>query len=536
MKRWKRIWSGALPLFLGFWALMLAVLAVVTIGSQKADMQNQAENARHAVAEQYREVWAGDAAEEKKNYILSWRLTGQLSAGDGIFLSAFYGPDGQLLTRTPMARGCACFPGTGVYSWFFQLDPVLSEDEQLALAGLLRENRDLQQFYGASGGLYEARATGGLYCEVVGVADPALEIVYPQSITYVYEDRSVLILDSDSDFFSGKELTTLRFDAVQLTSALVGAEASPRALLRRWREAESNLEQLLAFSPPQLSRAGSSSNGSQSSSIDGAVVLATAYAYSPLGLAAQSLWLTALLTLAAAAAMAAYTDHKQRQALQRQRDFTRAAAHELKTPLAVLRGHAEALREDIAPDKRAQYLDIVLEESDRMAALVGQLLELSRLDRGDPLRRETFDLGDLVRAVWSPLSLQLARKDLTLELDLPPCTIGGDRDKLREAVENLASNALRHCTPGGQIQVRLTRENGEIRLSVCNDGPAIAPEDLAHLFEPFYRGDRSRSRDQGGTGLGLAIAQAAAQAHGGRCTAENLPNGPSFTILLPDRP
>ena len=243
-----------------------------------------------------------------------------------------------------------------------------------------------------------------------------------------------------------------------------------------------------------------------------------------------------VLARAAAAAMAAYTDHKQRQALQRQRDFTRAAAHELKTPLAVLRGHAEALREDIAPDKRAQYLDIVLEESDRMAALVGQLLELSRLDRRDPLRRETFDLGDLVRAVWSPLSLQLARKDLTLELDLPPCTISGDRDKLREAVENLASNALRHCTPGGQIQVRLTRENGEIRLSVCNDGPAIAPEDLAHLFEPFYRGDRSRSRDQGGTGLGLAIAQAAAQAHGGRCTAENLPNGPSFTILLPDRP
>lgn len=139
MKRWKRIWSGALPLFLGFWALMLAVLGVVTIGSQKADMQNQAENARHAVAEQYREVWAGDAAEEKKNYILSWRLAGQLSAGDGIFLSAFYGPDGQLLTQTPMARGCACFPGTGVYSWFFRLDPVLSEDEQLALAGLLRE-------------------------------------------------------------------------------------------------------------------------------------------------------------------------------------------------------------------------------------------------------------------------------------------------------------------------------------------------------------------------------------------------------------
>ena len=71
-----------------------------------------------------------------------------------------------------MARGCACLPGTGVYNWFFQLDPVLSEDEQLALAGLLRKNRDLQQFYGTSGGLYETRATGGLYCEGGGRGGP----------------------------------------------------------------------------------------------------------------------------------------------------------------------------------------------------------------------------------------------------------------------------------------------------------------------------------------------------------------------------
>lgn len=239
---------------------------------------------------------------------------------------------------------------------------------------------------------------------------------------------------------------------------------------------------------------------------------------------------TELNTLAAA-----FNDAQAQLAgqLERERAFTRAAAHELKTPLAILRTHAEALREDIAPEKREYYLDIVLDETDRMAELVGRLLELSRLESGATLDRETVDLSALVREVWAPLALQLEQKDITLSMELEEIQVEGDRVRLKEAIENLASNTLRHCTQGGQIQVRLERHESQANLSVYNDGPAVLAEDLPHLFEPFYRGDKSHNRDSGGTGLGLAIVRAAVLAHSGDCSVENREGGVCFQIQLP---
>lgn len=154
--------------------------------------------------------------------------------------------------------------------------------------------------------------------------------------------------------------------------------------------------------------------------------------------------------------------------LERERNFTRAAAHELKTPLAILRTHAEALREDIAPEKREEYLDVILDESDRMAQLVGRLLELSRLEAGAPLNRETVELSALVREVWGRLELQLEQKGITLTLELEEIQIEGDRARLEEAVENLASNALRYCGKGRRIQVSLARRGETACLSVYN--------------------------------------------------------------------
>lgn len=219
--------------------------------------------------------------------------------------------------------------------------------------------------------------------------------------------------------------------------------------------------------------------------------------------------------------------------LQRERSFTRGAAHELKTPLAVLRTHAEALREDISPEKRGAYLDIILDESDRMSALVGSLLELSRLEAGTPLKEEPLELSALVREVWAPLALPAEQKDISLTLELEELWVEGDRERLKEAVENLATNALRHCAPGGQIRILLKKTDSGILLSVTNDGPTISSQDLPHLWEPFYRGDQGRSRGTGGTGLGLAIVRAAAGAHGGTWGAENLPGGVRFWITLP---
>ena len=219
--------------------------------------------------------------------------------------------------------------------------------------------------------------------------------------------------------------------------------------------------------------------------------------------------------------------------LERERAFTRGAAHELKTPLAIIRTHAEALGEDIAPEKRGEYLNIILEESDRMGQLVGRLLELTRLESGVALNVAPLNLADVVREVWNPLALQLEQKEVSLSLELEEVWLEGDRERLKEAVGNLASNALRHVEKGKHIQVSLAKQGEQVRVSVYNDGPAIPDKDLPHLFEPFYRGDKSRSRDSGGTGLGLAIVRAAVSAHGGSCGVEQRAGGPCFWLCLP---
>ena len=269
-------------------------------------------------------------------------------------------------------------------------------------------------------------------------------------------------------------------------------------------------------------------------SMDGSLeqIVVSNYALPPLYLL-YGLEPAILLTLAAAVALACWLTWLETRAIRRERNFTRAAAHELKTPLAVLRSHAEALREDIDPAKREQYLDVVLDESDRMAALVGQLLDLSRLERGIPLKRERVDFAALVRACFDRLSLSAGERDLHVTLNLTEGMVSGDRARLEEAVGNLASNALRYTPAGGSISVRLENSRGKLWLAVDNDGRGFTPRELSRLWEPFYRGDPARSRDTGGAGLGLAIVRAAVRAHGGTCGAENRAGGVRFWLELP---
>ena len=535
MKRLKRLFTGTLPLFLLLWAGMMALLVGLNGQKLKGEVQLAVQSACQNAESYYQSVWSGGATEARKPAILASWLGNHFDNYDGVIQFRFYDSSGKELARSQLTNSRASLPGTGVYDWYLRLDAVLSPEEQVELARKLREEPRLRFFRGLPREPDTASDTDALWCDVVGVVDEEQQVIYPKTITHVYRDREVTLVDTDSSFFEGKELSTMRFEAVDLFSALEARNARPREMLDQWQEVEQEVDLLfegLNDLPDTFSSVSVSSNTACYPLSDG-TLFGYGFSYTPFYQTIQDLKSTALFTLLAAIAMALFTDHRQRQALQRERDFARAAAHELKTPLAVLRAHAEALREDIAPEKREQYLDVVLSESDRMTTLVGRLLELARPQAKEKLHKEPVDLAALVQEVFAPLSLPLEQNNLHLHLELEEVSLTGDRAQLREAVENLASNALRYAASGGTIRVTVEPWGSRVRLTVYNDGPNIPSEDLPRLWEPFYRADPSRSRDSGGTGLGLAIVQNTVEAHGGRCWAENRPVGVAFVMELP---
>lgn len=535
MKGLKRIFTGTLPLFLLLWAGMMGILWGLSGQKLKGEVQFAVQSACQNAESYYQSVWSGEATEARKPAILASWLGNQLYDYDGIVQFRFYTADGQELARSQLTNSRASLPGTSTLDWYLWLDAVLSPEEQVELAEKLREEPSLRIFQALPREPDTESETDALWCDVVGVVDEERQIVYPKTITYVYRGKEVTLVDTDSSFFEGKELTTMRFEAVDLFSALEARNASPREMLDQWQEVEQEVDLLfegLNDLPDTFSSVSVSSNTACYPLSDG-TLFGYGFSYIPTHRIIEELKSTALFTLLAAIAMALFTDHRQRRAIQRERDFARAAAHELKTPLAVLRAHAEALREDIAPEKRDQYLDVVLSESDRMSALVGSLLELSRAEVKGAAKKEPVELAALVREVFAPLALPLEQKHLQLQLELEEVSLSGERARLEEAVENLASNALRHADSGGTVQVSLEKLGHRARLTVYNDGPNIPSEDLSRLWEPFYRADPSRSRDSGGTGLGLAIVWKTVEAHGGRCWAENRPVGVAFVLELP---
>jgi two-component system OmpR family sensor kinase len=217
---------------------------------------------------------------------------------------------------------------------------------------------------------------------------------------------------------------------------------------------------------------------------------------------------------------------------QQVRQFVADASHELRTPLATIMGYAELARRN--PDyDNAEALVKVESESERMRALVEDLLLLARLDAGRPLARDEVDLT--LMALETVQDAQVLAPDHEWVLDLPdePVTTLGDGPRLRQVLTNLLTNARRHTPPGTRVTVSLTREPTGVRLRVADDGPGIPDELRARVFERFTRADASRTRDSGGAGLGLALVQAIAAAHGGQAHVESRPGSTAFTVTLP---
>jgi two-component system OmpR family sensor kinase len=167
-----------------------------------------------------------------------------------------------------------------------------------------------------------------------------------------------------------------------------------------------------------------------------------------------------------------------------------------------------------------------------MSLLVEDLLLLARLDEGRPLEREPVDLRKVVgEAVETARTVEPSRP---IELDAEPALVLGDRDRLRQVVDNLLSNVRAHTPADGAVHVRVSRNGSDAILEVVDSGPGLDAQEVERVFERFHRGDPSRSRASGGVGLGLSIVAAVAEAHGGTASAESEPGrGSTFRVTLP---
>jgi two-component system OmpR family sensor kinase len=226
---------------------------------------------------------------------------------------------------------------------------------------------------------------------------------------------------------------------------------------------------------------------------------------------------------------------KAREASERKlRRFVADASHELRTPLAAVRAYAELFTRGAAqrPDDLARSMKGISRESERMSLLVEDLLLLARLDEGRPLERDIVHLDEVVaEAVETAQTVEPSRP---IELDAETAVVVGDHARLRQVVDNLLANVRAHTPPGTPVRVTVSCSDGEAVISVGDSGPGMDEEELAHVFERFYRADPSRARASGGVGLGLAIVAAVAEAHGGAVSARSRPGeGANFTITLP---
>ncbi|HEY0806848.1 MAG TPA: ATP-binding protein, partial [Pseudonocardiaceae bacterium] len=219
----------------------------------------------------------------------------------------------------------------------------------------------------------------------------------------------------------------------------------------------------------------------------------------------------------------------------RVRQFVADASHELRTPLAAIRGYAELTRRshDEVPPNVAHAIRRVESESARMTGLVNDLLLLARLDSGRPLARDQVDLSRLVLDAVS--DAHIAGPGHAWRLDLPPdpVVVNGDQQRLHQVLANLLSNARTHTPSGTTVTTGLAEHNGQMVLTVTDDGPGIPADLLPEAFERFARGDTSRSRNAGSTGLGLAIVAAVVGAHRGSVGVTSEPGKTVFTVTLP---
>ncbi|HEX5415927.1 MAG TPA: ATP-binding protein [Chloroflexota bacterium] len=218
------------------------------------------------------------------------------------------------------------------------------------------------------------------------------------------------------------------------------------------------------------------------------------------------------------------------------REFVSNVSHEIQSPLTSIRGFARALQdESLDPAERRHYLTIIETESTRLSRLSDNLLRLASLEAEQvTFERKPFRVDKQIRDLLLASEPQWTAKHLDLDVSLDELTIPGDEALLGQVWQNLIHNSIRFSGDGGTVCLSLARQNGSAEFRIADTGTGIPAEDLPHIFERFYKADKSRQRSEGGSGLGLAIAYKIVAMHQGTIGVESAPGrGATFCVRLP---
>ncbi|MCI8624823.1 MAG: HAMP domain-containing protein [Lachnospiraceae bacterium] len=218
------------------------------------------------------------------------------------------------------------------------------------------------------------------------------------------------------------------------------------------------------------------------------------------------------------------------------KEFLSNVSHELKTPIALIQGYAEGLKDNISEDQESRefYCDVIIDEAAKMNHMVKKLLTLNQIEFGNgQVEFERFDITALLRSVLNATNIMFRQKEVTLDFpEYDPVYVWGDEYRIEEVITNYISNALNHVEQAGRISVRLKLLEGRVRVSVFNTGQPIPEEDIDLIWEKFYKVDKARTREYGGNGIGLSIVKAIMNSINQACGVKNWENGVEFWFEL----
>ena len=227
---------------------------------------------------------------------------------------------------------------------------------------------------------------------------------------------------------------------------------------------------------------------------------------------------------------------KKTQIDEMRKDFLSNVSHELKTPLALIQGYAEGLKECVNDDaeSRAFYCDVIIDESDKMNQMVKKLLTLNQLEFGnEKVEMVRFDIVELIRGVIQSASIIAGQKGIEIHFSYEkPVYVWGEEFKVEEVITNYLTNAINHAEGERRIDVTLEERERVVRISVFNTGATIPEEDLDKIWIKFYKVDKARTREYGGSGIGLSIVKAIMDSFHQQCGVINHENGVEFWMEL----